>query len=286
MVGLRARLRPALTQGREPPAHPVHGLILEPGERVRAHAPAVYSRLQRGPAADRGARAPIMAYNPTLMLGTMAVQALAERRRNRHDAQQAQPEWRMTRPASVITTTERIMCNRPDGGWLSFWYQDLTEHHIDLPRRTLVLAFHHQRCAPVRLEGPAHPPSPSGRRSRSTATPGKPTPTHRAPHTTRQPTTTSKNLLVAPASALRPTNGPNGTPPPTAPAPNNSAHRPPAAGNSDRERDDAADRTDGPWAPARSPDPTREQSSLESPSGTCGGHQRKGSQTGKATSGP
>jgi hypothetical protein len=98
-----------------------------------------------------------MAYNPTLMLGTMAVQALAERRRNRHDAQQAQPEWRMTRPASVITTTERIMCNRPDGGWLSFWYQDLTEHHIDLPRRTLVLAFHHQQCAPVRLEGPATP---------------------------------------------------------------------------------------------------------------------------------
>ena len=135
----------------------MHGLILEPGERVRAHAPAVYSRLQRGPAADRGARAPIMAYNPTLMLGTMAVQALAERRRNRHDAQQAQPEWRMTRPASVITTTERIMCNRPDGGWLSFWYQDLTEHHIDLPRRTLVLAFHHQQCAPVRLEGPATP---------------------------------------------------------------------------------------------------------------------------------
>ena len=147
----------ALTQGREPPAHPVHGLILEPGEWVRTHAPAVYSRLQRGPAADRGARAPIMAYNPTLMLGTMAVQALAERRRNRHDAQQAQPEWRMTRPASVITTTERIMCNRPDGGWLSFWYQDLTEHHIDLPRRTLVLAFHHQQCAPVRLQGPATP---------------------------------------------------------------------------------------------------------------------------------
>ena len=53
----------ALTQGREPPAHPVHGLILEPGEWVRTHAPAVYSRLQRGPAADRGGRAPIMAYN-------------------------------------------------------------------------------------------------------------------------------------------------------------------------------------------------------------------------------
>ena len=147
----------ALMKGREPPAHPVHGLILEPGERVRAHAPAVYSRLQRGPAADRGARAPIMAYNPTLMLGTMAVQALADRRRNRHDAQQAQPEWRLTRPASVITTTERIMCNRPDGGWLSFWYQDLSEHHIDLPQRTLVLAFHHQQCAPVRLQGPATP---------------------------------------------------------------------------------------------------------------------------------
>ena len=147
----------ALTQGHEPPAHPVHGLILEPGERVRTHAPAVYSRLQRGPAADRGGRAPIMAYNPTLMLGTMAVQALADRRRNRQDAQQAQPEWRMTRPASVITTTERIMCNRPDGGWLSFWYQDLAEHHIDLPQRTLVMAFHHQQCAPVRLQGPATP---------------------------------------------------------------------------------------------------------------------------------
>lgn len=151
------RCAAALRQGREPPAHPVHGLILEPGERVRTHAPAVYSRLQSGPAADRGGRAPIMAYNPTLMLGTMAVQAIADRRRNRQDAQQAQPEWRMTRPASVITTTERIMCNRPDGGWLSFWYQDLAEHHIDLPQRTLVMAFHHNQCAPVRLQGPATP---------------------------------------------------------------------------------------------------------------------------------
>lgn len=147
----------ALAHGRQPPAHPVHGLLLQPGEQVRNHATAQYSRLQSGPAAPTGHRAPIMAYNPVLMMGTMAVQAVADARRHRHNARQAQPEWRLTRPASVITTTERIMCNRPDGGWLSFWYQDLAEHHIDLPRRTLVMAFAHDQCAPVRLQGPAVP---------------------------------------------------------------------------------------------------------------------------------
>ncbi|MCB1290780.1 MAG: hypothetical protein KDB45_04520 [Mycobacterium sp.] len=147
----------ALAQGREPPAHPMHGLLLEPGELVRTHATAHYSRLQRGPAAQHGGRAPIMAYNPMLMMGTMAAQAIADRRRNRQDAKQSQPEWRLERNASVLTTTQRIMCNRPDGGWLSFWYQDLAEHHIDLPTRTLVMAFNHDQCAPLRLQGPATP---------------------------------------------------------------------------------------------------------------------------------
>ena len=147
----------ALAHGRQPPAHPVHGLLLQPGEVVRNHASAHYSRLQSGPSAPTGGRAPIMAYNPVLMMGTMAVQAVADARRNRHNAKQAQPEWRLTRPASVITTTDRIMCNRPDGGWISFWYQDLAEHHIDLPRRQLVMAFTHDQCAPVRLQGPAVP---------------------------------------------------------------------------------------------------------------------------------
>lgn len=147
----------ALTRGREPPAHPMHGLLLEPGELVRHHATAHYSRLQRGPAAQHRGRAPIMAYNPMLMMGTMAAQAIADRRRNQQDAKQSQPEWRLTRPASVLTTTQRIMCNRPDGGWLSFWYHDLAEHHIDLPTRTLVMAFNHDQCAPVRLQGPATP---------------------------------------------------------------------------------------------------------------------------------
>ena len=147
----------ALAQGREPPIHPVHGLLLEPGEQVRNHASAHYSRLQSGPAAHHGGRAPIMAYNPMLMLGTMAAQAALDGRRNRQAAKQSQPEWRLTRPASVLTTTARIMCNRPDGGWMSFWYQDLAEHHIDLPTRTLVMAFNHDQCAPVRLQGPATP---------------------------------------------------------------------------------------------------------------------------------
>lgn len=34
---------------------------------------------------------------------------------------------------------------------------DLAEHHIDLPTRTLVMAFNHDQCAPVRLHGPATP---------------------------------------------------------------------------------------------------------------------------------
>ncbi len=147
----------ALRQGREPPAHPVHGLLLEPGETVRNHASVQYSRLEPGRTAQPGARAPVMAYNPVMMMGSMAVQGIADARRNRQASQQSQPEWRLTRPASVLTTDQRVMCNRPDGGWLSFWYQDLSEHHIDLSTRTLVMAFDQDQCAPVRLQGPAMP---------------------------------------------------------------------------------------------------------------------------------
>ena len=98
-----------------------------------------------------------MAYNPMMMMGSMAAQSIADARRNRQAGKESQPEWRLTRPAAVLSTSQRLMCNRPDGGWLSFWYQDLSEHHIDLATRTLVMAFDQDQCAPVRLQGPATP---------------------------------------------------------------------------------------------------------------------------------
>lgn len=147
----------ALLHGLPPPEHAVYGPLLEPGEVVRLYAPATYSRLQPGRTRYRPAAAPIVAYNPIMMLGSYAAQSIINSRLERRAARDQELDWRLQRPTTVLTTSDRIMCERPDGAWISFWYQDFSDYHPDLATRTLTIAFTEGQCAPLRLTGPATP---------------------------------------------------------------------------------------------------------------------------------
>ncbi len=146
----------ALTDGRTPPTLPIHGPLLEPNESVRLSSPAAYSRLLGGDGSYDRAHAPFFV-NPALMAAAMATQSAINRGRRREADRDAQPSWRNHRETSVLTTNMRLMCSRPQGGWLSFWYQDLAEYHPDLTTRTLTMSFHDDHTPPLQLAGPAAP---------------------------------------------------------------------------------------------------------------------------------
>lgn len=95
--------------------------------------------------------------NPLLMAGAMATQGAVNRGRRRRAEQDAQPSWRNHRPAAVLTTNLRLMCSRPDGGYTSFWYQDLAEFYPQPHARTLVMSFDEDHTSPLQLTGPAAP---------------------------------------------------------------------------------------------------------------------------------
>lgn len=146
----------ALTANREPPSLPVHGPLLEPNEAVRLNSPAAYSRLHGGDGSYDRAHAPFLV-NPVLMAGAMAAQSAVNRSRRRRADRDTQPAWRNHRQSCVLTTNLRLMCSRPQGGWLSFWYQDLAEFYPDAAARTLTMSFHDDHTPPLKLSGPATP---------------------------------------------------------------------------------------------------------------------------------
>jgi hypothetical protein len=148
----------ALAHGLQPPEQPVYGPLLAPGETARLTAPAHYSRLQPGHSNDRPPAAPILAANPVMMLGSFAAQSVINTRRARSAARNQQPDWRLQRATTVITTSQRLMCDgHPAGGWTSFWYQDFADFQPDVTARTLIIGFTDGHCAPLRLTGAAVP---------------------------------------------------------------------------------------------------------------------------------
>ncbi|OKH68300.1 hypothetical protein EB74_33545 [Mycobacterium sp. SWH-M5] len=146
----------ALSRGAEPPVVATHGPLLQPNEVTRLSAPAHYSRLLRGDGHYDRANAPFFV-NPLLMAGAMATQGAINRSRRTRADHDAQASWRNHRPVAVLTTNLRLMCSRPDGGYVSFWYQDLAEFYPQPHTRTLVMSFEEDHTPPLQLTGPAVP---------------------------------------------------------------------------------------------------------------------------------
>lgn len=146
----------ALSRGAPPPAVATHGPLLQPNEVNRLSAPAHYSRLLGGDGHFDRAGAPFFV-NPLLMAGAMATQGALNHGRRRRAERDSRPTWRNHRPTAVLTTNLRLMCSRPDGGYVSFWYQDLAEFYPQPHNRTLIMAFEEDHTPPLQLSGPAVP---------------------------------------------------------------------------------------------------------------------------------
>lgn len=146
----------AMCRGVEPPVVATHGPLLQPNEVTRLSAPAHYSRLAGGDGHFDRAGGTFFV-NPVLMAGAMVTQGAVNRGRRRRAELDAQPSWRNHRAAAVLTTNLRLMCSRPEGGYTSFWYQDLAEFYPQPHARTLVMSFEEDHTPPLQLTGPAAP---------------------------------------------------------------------------------------------------------------------------------
>ena len=95
--------------------------------------------------------------NPVLMAAAMAGQGVVNNRRRREADRNSQPQWINYREAAVLTTNQRLMCSRPQGGWTSFWYSEMAEFYPDPHQRAVTMSFADDHTPPLQLAGPAAP---------------------------------------------------------------------------------------------------------------------------------
>lgn len=143
-----------LRAGQPPPVVEIYGPLLNPSEHARLSTNLVYSRLYGGNAAY--ARTNLFAFGSIpFMIGAFGVNELMNQSRKTAAQQQAAVQWRETQTASVVVTSERLLCGTARG-WLSFWFSMVTEFFPDLDNWAVTLGFGGQ-TPPLRLTGPPAP---------------------------------------------------------------------------------------------------------------------------------
>jgi hypothetical protein len=143
-----------LRAGQPPPVVNVYGPLLKPDEQGRLSNSLMYSRLYGGRATYR--RNGYFAFGSIpFMIGAYGVNELMNQSRKSAAQQEAAVQWRETQMASVVVTSQRLLCGTV-GGWLSFWFSTVTEFFPDLDNWTVTLGFDGQ-TPPLRLSGPPAP---------------------------------------------------------------------------------------------------------------------------------
>ena len=94
--------------------------------------------------------------HPAVMIGSLALNAALKARRKAKARDAATPRWRSDPACQIIATNERLLCHIAARGWLSFYYDAVSEFHPDLHAWTLTLGFDDQ-CSPLRISGPPVP---------------------------------------------------------------------------------------------------------------------------------
>jgi hypothetical protein len=138
-----------------PPFIEVYGPVLAADEVALLTPHATYSRFYGGDGSYQ--RSDLFAIgHPAVMIGVMAGSAIFNARRKAKARDAATPCWRSQQPCQIIATNHRLLCHIAAVGWLSFYYDAVTEFHPDLHAWTLTLGFDDQ-CAPLRISGPPVP---------------------------------------------------------------------------------------------------------------------------------
>lgn len=138
-----------------PPRVAVYGPVLDFDETALLSTNATYSRFYGADGSYQRSDLFVIG-RPTVMIAAMAGNAIlnARRKANAHNA--AIPCWRSQQQCQIVATNHRLLCHIAVHGWLSFYYEAVTEFYPDLHAWTLTLGFDYHR-APLRLTGPPVP---------------------------------------------------------------------------------------------------------------------------------
>ena len=133
-----------------PPVVEIYGPLLHSSECGRLSANLVYSRLYGGNASYTRNNLFAVGSIPN-MIGAYGVNEMMNQSRKAAARQQAAVQWRETQTASVVVTSERLLCGTASG-WLSFSFSAITEFFPDLDnwsRSHWVSADTHRRFGSV-----------------------------------------------------------------------------------------------------------------------------------------
>lgn len=138
-----------------PPRVEVYGPVLDPDETALLSTHASYSRFYAEDESYQHSDL-FMVGHPAIMIAAMAGNAILNARRKANARNAATPCWRSQQPSPIIATNHRLLCHIAVHGWLSFYYDAVTEFYPDPYAWTLTLGFDDQ-CAPLQLSGPPVP---------------------------------------------------------------------------------------------------------------------------------
>lgn len=142
-----------LRAGQQPPALEIYGPLLNTGESGRLMVNLTYSRLYGVNATYT--RSNLFAFGSIpFMVGAYGVNAMMNQSRKTAAQQQAAVQWRETQIASVVVTTERLLCGTASG-WQYFPLAAVTEFFPDLDSWSVTLGF--GQAPALRLAGLAAP---------------------------------------------------------------------------------------------------------------------------------
>lgn len=140
--------------GSPPPALAVHGLVMGRGEQAIVEGTAEYSRFWAGDGTYRRTSSFAIG-SPAFVVGSIAGSMIANSRAKHAAQRNSTLMWREHQQSRFLITNHRVWCHTAAKGWLSFYFNSVSEFHPDLHGWSLTLAF--ENAAPLRLVGPAAP---------------------------------------------------------------------------------------------------------------------------------
>jgi len=115
-------------------------VVVKPGEEIMATAHGNYSRFYGTDVSYMQSSGFFMGNAAFVLLGVAAT-TLGNRARRRQAEAMAQQQWREQQSVYAIVTNCRVLCQKADGTWLSFYYSGVTSMDVDSTTGTLILQF-------------------------------------------------------------------------------------------------------------------------------------------------
>lgn len=128
----------------------VWGVVLEPGERFLSDVQADYARYYSTGVSYTHRSGFFFGPVPFVLLAA-GINAASNAAARSAAQRAAQTQWREFQQVRVIVTDRRLLCQRADGQWLSFYYSAATALYPEPAVWSLVMDF--PETSPLRLGG-------------------------------------------------------------------------------------------------------------------------------------